>query len=142
MKALTPGLIALLLAACSPHDDIDISDAYLKPPVSGRKVAVAYMTVRNRADGELLLTAAESTSASSIEFHTHVHDGDMLRMRRVDTVAVPPGETFRFEPGGYHLMVFGFNAPSGRTVAIEIQFKDHESRTVDFEVRGQAGDSQ
>jgi len=140
VKRFITALVAAIATACAAHHGIDVTDAYVIPPVPGRSVAVAYMTVHNSSRAAVVLIGAHSAAASSIEFHTHIRDGDMLRMRPVESVNVPAGEAFSFEPGGHHLMLFGFHPPRDGMVAIELQFKDHAPSTVEFEVRGRTGD--
>ena len=47
-------------------------------------------------------------------------DGDVMRMRKLDQVSLPAGETVRFERGGRHLMLFDVStAPDGVEVVFE-----------------------
>jgi len=38
-------------------------------------------------------------------------EGDVMRMRQVDAIEVPVGQTVELKPGGYHLMFIGLKAP-------------------------------
>lgn len=120
----------LLVAACgAPVDEVEtdvvvtdeiqtvktatlhlvFEDAVLRSPLPGVDKTVGYVTVRNVGVGDVVLTSAESESLRSIELHTMVRDGEMMRMRRLTEVAVPAGESIAFERGGKHLMIFGID---------------------------------
>ncbi len=135
-------LLALcgLLAACSPPPAVHIDDPYVRPPVPGRDVAVAYFQLRNTTDTAVELTGATSPDVRAIEIHTHIHDGEMLRMRRLETVAVPRGSTVEFAPGGHHLMLFGYAGPERGSVTITLQFGSGDRRSVEFAVQPRGDD--
>jgi periplasmic copper chaperone A len=121
--ALSVTVVLGLLAACGrtaqeSADDlaadtapIRISEARVRTPVPGQDKTAAYFTLENRSPAPFVLTRVESPRARAIEIHTIVRDGDMARMRRLAEVAVEPGATVRFAPGGLHLMIFGIVAP-------------------------------
>ncbi len=53
----------------------------------------AYVTLSNGGTVGDRLVAASSPAAGRVELHTHLRDGDVMRMRRVDAIDIPPGET-------------------------------------------------
>ena len=59
------------------------------------------------------------------EIHTHIREGDILRMRPVAAVELPPGETVTLQPGGFHLMLIGLKEPliQGQTVPVTLRFE-------------------
>jgi hypothetical protein len=131
-------LLLILLAylvGCVRKDTIEVSEAYLRPPVTGQTTAVGYFTIVNRGATAMVLKSASCAVASSIEIHTHVREGDMMRMRPLAEVAIAPDETVSFAPGGHHLMIFRYDNPSSVPVPITLGFGDGTSRTVTFEVR-------
>jgi len=65
------------------------------------------MTLNNGLGQECRLVGAASPIASSADIHAHTHHNGTMSMRPVEGVALPAGETVSFEPGGYHLMLFG-----------------------------------
>ncbi len=82
-------------------------DAVLRSPLPGADKTAGYVTVRNVGTSDVVLIGAEAETLGSIELHTMIHDGEMMRMRRIDEVEVPAGESVAFERGGKHLMIFG-----------------------------------
>lgn len=82
-------------------------NAVLRSPLPGVDKTAGYVTVRNVGSSDVVLTGAESDTLRAIELHTMARDGEMMRMRRLDQVTVPAGESVAFERGGKHLMIFG-----------------------------------
>lgn len=110
--------LGLLLAACSeaPQDgirtgadtpELRISDARIRVPVPGRDRTAGYLHIENRGETPVVLTGVSSDRIPRIEMHSMEMDGDMMKMRRLDEVTIPPGASVLFEPGGNHLMLFG-----------------------------------
>ena len=127
---------SLIAAACGgDRNRIDIEDPYVLPPLPGRDVAVGYFSANNRGEVARTLTGARSASAERVEIHTHVHDGDMMRMRRVDEVALEPARPVAFAPGGLHLMLFGVQLPDAGAVEVVLELDDGNEERVSFAVR-------
>lgn len=137
-------LICLLpLSACSLGDDangnsISVENAWLRTPPAGLDKTAGYFQLNNRSGNDLTLVGANSEQIRAIEMHTTTVDDDMMRMRRLKTIAIPAGETIRFEPGGMHLMIFGLR--TSEAVSITFQFEDGTAQTVPFVLRDSSPD--
>lgn len=105
-----PVSFVLVFDRAVPAPSLKIEDARVREPIPGQDKTVAYFSATNTGDAVVELIAAQSPLARAVELHTNVRDGDMVRMRRLEKVAIAPGETVRFAPGGHHLMVFGVQA--------------------------------
>ncbi len=92
-----------------------------RPPVN----SAAYLAIRNAGDAGDALVAASSPAASAVEIHEVSMRDDVMRMRQVDSVAVPAGGEAVLEPGGYHIMLIGLIDPlvKGDTVALTLRFR-------------------
>lgn len=135
-------VVALCATGCRPADPINVSNAWLRPPAPGLSVAAGYFDIVNRGNTPIDLIGARSDSAGTIEIHTHVHVGDVMQMRQLDTVPLPSGQTVSFTSGGLHLMVFAFNDVTSNPIPITLLFSDASQRTVAFEVRNLNGATQ
>ena len=72
------------------------------------KNGAAYAKIVNSGKAADRLIAVKSSVAKRVEIHTHIMDGNVMRMRRVDGgIAVPPGGSVTMKPGGYHVMLMG-----------------------------------
>lgn len=116
---------------------VHVVSASLKPPLLEGRPGVGYMVLRNETGADDALVAAAVPGIERIELHTHEHADGVMRMRRVEQVPVPAGETVNFEPGGLHLMLFGVGAEvkSGGTVPLTLTFETAGQVTVEAEVR-------
>lgn len=90
----------------SPESGLSIRNAYIKPPLPGRDVSAIYFTLTGGTTEDRLIGVKTSLSDLA-EIHTHIKDGDIMKMRRIDGIDVPAKGSVVFEPGGYHIMVFG-----------------------------------
>lgn len=114
-SSLLGGLIGVclslaLLGGCQrPQGTATLSfeEARVRLPIPGTDKSVGYFAVTNGSDAPVVLTDVRAEGVRAIEFHTMIRDGDVMRMRRLEDVAIGPGETVLFEPGGRHLMMFG-----------------------------------
>jgi copper(I)-binding protein len=66
-----------------------------------------------------------SPRAVSVEMHEMSMDGDVMRMRAVEGVAIPAGGSVAFGPSGLHLMFTGVTAPflEGEEIPVTLTFE-------------------
>ncbi len=93
---------------------ISVTKAYVLPPFPGRDVAAGFFTLQNTGGADRLMSAS-SPDSSSVEIHNHIDDNGVMRMRRIDGVTIETDGVVRFEPGSYHLMLFGVNFKDGQS---------------------------
>jgi len=105
--------IGFLALAASPamSAEIEIGNAFLRPPVVAGGPGAAFFTITNHGPADRLI-AASAPAARVTELHTHVRDGDVMRMRKVDAIAVPEQGQVELKPGGDHVMLFGLDPAS------------------------------
>jgi hypothetical protein len=114
-----------------------ISDAWVRPPLGPDRPAAGYLTIVGGTADDALVSAA-SPVAMSVEIHETVADASgMAAMHPVERIDVATGATVRLEPGGYHLMLMGVEAPlePGTTVELTLTFEAAGPITVEAEVR-------
>jgi copper(I)-binding protein len=133
--ALT-ALAAPALAGDAKVGDIEIKAAWARatpprPPVGG-----AYLTIVNKGQVADHLVGASSESCKTAELHTHMSQGDTMRMIALSSVEIPPGRTVEFAPGGLHVMLMGLKAPlkEGTTIPLTLEFSQAGKVTVPVEV--------
>ncbi len=97
----------------------------------------AFFSIRNTGKDADTLLSASTPRAEKAEIHTHINDNGVMRMREVtDGVAVAPGATVKFAPGGYHIMLMGLKQPlkAGDRFPLTLKFAKAGSVTVDVQV--------
>ncbi|MBY0430299.1 MAG: copper chaperone PCu(A)C, partial [Rhodospirillales bacterium] len=101
MAALALGLLSASGPAWAA--DLDITRAWARLP-AGAPNGAAFMTIVNKGPADRL-TGAKADLARTVELHTHVQEGDIMRMRPVPAIDVPAGQTVTMKPGGLHVML-------------------------------------
>ncbi|MBL8658886.1 MAG: copper chaperone PCu(A)C [Rhodospirillales bacterium] len=98
----------------------------------------AYMIIGTSADTPDQLVAATSPAAGKVELHTHIVEGDIMRMRPVKAIEINPGEPAVLKPGGLHVMLIGLKAPlkEGEKFPLTLTFEKAGTVTVDVIVQG------
>ncbi|WP_439887476.1 copper chaperone PCu(A)C [Pseudomonas sp. MBLB4123] len=93
------------------------------PPVA--PTAAAYFVVHNKGAQADRLLAVQTPVAGKAEMHEHVHADGLMKMQRVQSVEVPAGGEVRFEPMGYHVMLFdlGQQARDGERFPLTLTFE-------------------
>jgi copper(I)-binding protein len=69
-----------------------------------------FMVIRNTGTAPDRIVSARSPVARVVELHTHIRDGDVMRMRPVPAIDLPAGQEVRLQPGGLHIMLIGLTA--------------------------------
>jgi len=102
--------------------------------------SAAYLDLRNGGRDPDRLLGVESSVAERTELHESVLDGDVMRMRRVDGVDLPPGEAVRLAPGGLHIMLLDLrrSLEVGDTLTLTLTFRNAPSLSVAVPVRAGA----
>ncbi len=86
--------------------DLTIIHAWSRPNLPNRPAA-AYMAIANDGETADKLLSVASPAFETIELHTVIKDGDVMKMQPVQSIDVPADDTAVLEPGGLHLMLFG-----------------------------------
>ena len=106
--------------------DLIVSDPWSRPLPEVSVNGAAYLTIQNTGTGPDRLIGAVSEIAKQIEIHTHVNQGGLMKMMRLEQGApIPPGELVAFEPGGLHIMLLGLQSPlkSATQYNLTLQFE-------------------
>ncbi|MCR6632519.1 MAG: copper chaperone PCu(A)C [Magnetospirillum sp.] len=96
------------------------------------------MTIKNNGATDDTLVGAEADISRAVELHTHVKDGDVMRMRQVEAIPVPAGGTAQLKPGGDHIMFINLNKPlaEGQKVRVTLVFAKAGKQVVEAPVLG------
>lgn len=111
---------SLFLFANSVAANLTVSNASVRLLPPSLPNTSAYFSVKNSADHDIILVAAQTEIAQKAELHNHVMQGQMMRMERQDSVTIGAGQTVNFEPGGLHMMIFGLKEPLQKTQSVKL----------------------
>lgn len=98
--------------------------------------------VHNKGSEADTLLGASSPHAGKVELHEHVHADGLMKMQQVQNVEVPAGGEVRFEPMGYHVMMFDLQgqAKDGERFPLTLNFEKSGSIEVEVAVQSEAPD--
>lgn len=143
MKLGLPALAlaaALSFASAAWAHDYKLGDLTIDHPWARASVAAngaAYMTINTSGTAPDQLIGASSPVAAAVELHTHIIEGDVMRMRPVKAIDINVGESAVLKPGGLHVMLIGLKAPltQGETFPLTLTFAKAGTTTVDVAVQ-------
>ena len=136
MKSIVLAALLAILApaafAASPPRATGAWFRYLLPSIP----AGGYVTLTNSGPHAIVLTGVSSPACGSLMFHRTESQGGTDRMIVVPRIRIPAGGTFRFAPGGYHIMCMSPHMHPGQTVPVTFRLANGTPLTVRFAVRG------
>jgi copper(I)-binding protein len=134
---LLAALATLPAYAGSAADEVVLSDPYVRAVPPMMQNSAMFATLRNTGSSDRALVGAASEASEVVELHTHIHDGGIMRMRKVERIDLKAGEATVLEPGGLHVMLLGLKRQldPGTTVQLDLRFDDGSSMSVEVPVR-------
>ena len=123
--------------AGSAADEVVINHAYVRATPPGAQASAAFMVLENSGEVDHALVAASSGLGKKVEFHNHIMEEGMMKMRQVMKIELPAGMRVTLEPGGLHVMFMGLNQrpEMGDTVALTLTFADGSQTTITIPVK-------
>lgn len=112
-------------AAASP---VQVSGAWIRATVKGQQGTGGFMRLVSAQPVSLVGFASPVAGAS--ELHEMRMEGDVMRMRPIESLALPAGQAVDLKPGGHHLMLMGLKQAlkAGSTVPLVLKLKTAEGR--------------
>jgi copper(I)-binding protein len=116
-------------ASAFAHDymqgDMHIMKPWSRPLPAVSTNGAAYMTLVNKGSAPDRLVSVSTPAAKKAEIHTHVMEGGMMKMGRVEALEIVPGEPTVLEPGGLHVMMIGLKEPlvEGKSFPLTLNFE-------------------
>ena len=122
-------LFTALILSAPPVLAVEVTDGWMRALPPGQPTAAAYLTLTNPGSSGLRLLAARSPVADRVEIHQSSQEDGMWRMRKLDSLEIPPGGSVTLAPGGIHLMLMGLGAPlrEGDELTVTLEFDNGES---------------
>lgn len=112
---------------------LDVLNPRVITTVQGMRVTSAYFDLTNKRHREVTLVNIDSDIADRLEIHRHVTTDGLRKMQRVaHGVAIAPGKTVAFEPGGYHIMIMNLNRviEDGDNIPLTLRFANGQTQVI------------
>ena len=134
-------LLNLAAGAVSAHDykagAIAIGHPYARATAAGQPTGGGFLKLANSGADDKLLSATAGVSAR-VELHEMKMEGDVMRMRQVDGIALPAGKSVELRPGGFHFMFIGLKAPLKASDKFPMKLKFEKAGEVEVMVNVEA----
>jgi copper(I)-binding protein len=138
------GAVFLALTSTSFAHDYTVGSIHIEHPWSratpkGASIAGGYLVIENRGTTPDRLVGGSSEIAGRFEIHEMKMSGGMMMMRPLEGgIEIAPGQSIKFEPGGYHLMFLDLKAPpvEGKSFKGTLVFEKTGKVEVEFAVEG------
>jgi copper(I)-binding protein len=114
-----------------------IKDPYVRAVPPGQPNSASFMALHNQSAKLHHLVGASSNIAELVEIHTHTMEEGMMRMRQVEKIALPAGETVTLKPGGLHVMLIGLKKKlvPDEEIDMVLEFSDGSTQQVTMPVK-------
>lgn len=103
-----------------------VEHPYARSTVPAQPSGAVYVAIENKGTNGDKLIGVASPVAKSVEIHTMSMDGDVMKMREVQSIEIKPSATISMKPGdGYHIMLIGLKQQlkSGDTFPLTLRFE-------------------
>ncbi len=126
--------------AASAHEyeakGVKVAHPWARATPQGAKVGAAYMEIRAAEGSADALIAASSPVAGRVEIHTHIHEDGVMKMRRIERLDVPAGQSVVLKPSGDHIMLMDLSSglKEGDLVPLTLKFEKAGEVTVEASV--------
>ncbi len=120
---------------------IALTDAIVQLPVVAGRPGVAYFTVSQGNGAPRKVAAVHVDGAGRAEMHESKMENGVSSMSPVKEVALEPGKTVEFKPGGFHVMLFDVadTLKAGGTTELTITLDNGDKATVVAKVTSPGG---
>jgi periplasmic copper chaperone A len=115
--------------------NLKIENPQARATVPAQKMSGGFVKIENKGGADKLISASSSVS-KTMELHTMVMDGNVMKMREVKGIDVPANGMVELKPGGLHLMFMGLNEQlkPGSTFKVKLKFEKAGEVEVPFQV--------
>jgi len=141
-RILLLSLMALLPVTADAQEatskGVTVANAWARATPGGATVGAVFLEIRTDEKTSDRLTGIASPAAGKTEIHSSSMEGGVMKMRRLDTIDLPPGKTVALKPMSDHIMLFDLKQPlkEGETVDLTLTFEKAGDIAVKAGVRG------
>jgi len=136
-RLVLAALLGLTATISLAGGTLTVKDPYVRAVPPGQQNSAAFMELVNGTGAQRALVGGASDAAEVVELHTHIMEGDMMKMRRIERIELPAGETVTLAPGELHVMLIGLKRglKPGDQVELTLSLDDGTAVKVQAPVR-------
>ena len=136
VAVLAAGLFSLPVVA-QENSGIEFENVWIRAMPPFHPNSAGYLTLINNRETAIAIVGASSNISEQTELHTTREIDGLMRMEKLDGLAVAPGERVELAPGGTHLMLLGlaYRPVPGDDITLCLQLASKEEICTAAEVR-------
>lgn len=136
MKKLAVAILLAIVPVAVSAADLEISGAFLRASPKVANAGAGFLTIKNNTASDDVLIAAEANISKTVELHTHVKEGDVMRMRQIESIPVPANGAAVLKPGADHIMFINLDKPlvEGQKVPVTLVFAKSGKQQIEMPV--------
>ncbi len=129
--------LSLSHAETPASESIHVKDPYARAVPPGQPNSAIFLQLENISTTAHSLIKVSSNVSKTAELHAHIHEGGMMKMRRIDKIDIPAQGQTKLQPGGLHIMLVQLQQTLkiGDIVIVTLEFEDNSEITVQAPVR-------
>ncbi len=140
IKLLSISLIAMLVLPLSANlfaSELIIKHPYARATPPHAITSAVFLELENNSEIERTITSAVTPAAGKVELHTHVMEGDVMKMRQIDNIKIPAMAKVALKPGGLHIMLFELQQEfkEGQHIEVSLNFANGETQTFTAKIK-------
>lgn len=132
---VSASLFVLAIFATSATAQVQVDDPWVRATVPQQRATGAFMQLTAQVDSRLV--EVQSPAANIVEVHEMKMEGDVMKMRAVESLPLPAGQTVELKSGGYHIMLIDLKeqAKEGDVVPVTliVEGKDGQRETIEID---------
>ena len=115
---------------------VQVRNAWVREP-QGDIQSQGLMEITNTSNAICEIIQVSSSKVGRVEIHQTEHDNGTMRMRKIDSLKLRPGEQIILQPGGLHLMLMDLadDLKAGDILMLLLHFSDGTKQQVESSVR-------
>ncbi len=136
-KIETKGLLPARFDRQAARSDVVATmNAWIREARPGGKVNAGYLTLVNAGTKKVVLREVHCSAFNEVQIHEMSRVDGLMKMRRLESLAIPLGSSVVLKPGGLHLMMMGARERLvvGERVNVELVFGSGERQTISMAV--------
>lgn len=113
---------------------VKVEDPWVRATVPQQRATGLFMQLTAPAEARLI--EVQSPAAGVVEIHAMTMDNDVMRMRAIEGLDLPAGQTVALKPGGYHVMLIDLKeqAQEGMEIPVTliVENKNGQRETIEI----------
>jgi periplasmic copper chaperone A len=134
-RASLAAACALATSAAFAQAQPTITEPWARATVAQQKATGFFAQITHPKGGKLV--GASSPAAGVVEIHEMAMEGNVMRMRAIAGIELPPGKPVALRPGGFHVMLMDLKQQlkAGDTLPVTLVFEGADKKRESIEVK-------